>query len=195
MLKLTPDLLSPLGKLEDEHAHCRLICFFLDRQRSPSLADQLLKATLALIKVPREVTDDPSTSAIRVSREVVTREGRVDLQLESTALLAFIEVKVNTQQGASQLLGYQTALEARLLNRLKVLALLTLPGAAGPPEGLDCAHVTFRDLLSCWLPFALGNDHPSRYLASYLSSLGKLLMPSSSDESRALDLVEHMRTP
>jgi hypothetical protein len=129
-----------------------------------------------MIDTPAELVEDDNVAQAVVSTEVVIPGGRVDLQIESPSLLTFIEVKVDADEGPSQLQRYRVALEARGGQRAKVLALLTMPGADGPPPGLPCIHVNFVDLLACWLPFAraLGDDAQG-YLARYLSSVARLL--------------------
>jgi hypothetical protein len=200
-LEVSPDLLSPLGELRYEPAHSRLLGYFLDRRRVAGLADLLLEATLAMIDAPTEAIDSEDTSMAEVSTEVVIPGGRIDLQIESPALLAFIEVKVNADQGPSQLQRYRTALDARAGARAKVLAYLTLPGAEGPPTELACIHITFADVLSQWLPLTRSHDDASAYLARYLSSVARLLCYGAqgpfehwtfADQRRALDFVSQL---
>lgn len=200
-LEISPDLLSPLGELRYEPAHSRLLGFFLDRRRVAGLAEHLLEAMLAMIDAPTEAIDDGNISTAVVSTEVVIPGGRVDLQIESATLLAFVEVKVDATEGPSQLQRYRTALDARAGTRAKVLVYLTLPGAEGPPTGLPCVHVTFADLLSRWLPLTRVHDDASAYLARYLSSVARLLGYTGhgpfehwtfADQRRALDFVSQV---
>ncbi|WP_437611915.1 PD-(D/E)XK nuclease family protein [Sorangium sp. So ce834] len=200
-LEVSPDLLSPLGELRYEPAHSRLLGYFLDRRRVPGLAEPLLEAVLAMIEAPTEAVDDDSLSAAVASTEVVVPGGRVDLQIESPALLAFVEIKVHATEGPSQLQRYRTALDARAGARAKVLAFLTLPGAEGPPTGLSCIHVTFADLLSRWLPLARSHDDTSAFLARYLRSVARLLGYAGqgpfehwtfADQRSALDFVSQV---
>lgn len=200
-LEVSPDLLSPLGELRYEPAHSRLLGYFMDRRRVPGLAEPLLGEMLAMIDAPAEAADDDSVSAAVVSTEVVIPGGRVDLQVESPSLLAFIEVKVDATEGPSQLRRYRTALDARAGGRATVLAFLTLPGAEGPPAGLSCSHVTFADLLSRWLPLARSHDDASAYLSRYLGSVARLLGYAGegpfehwtfADQRNALDFVSQV---
>ena len=200
-LEVSPDLLSPLGELRYEPAHSRLLGYFMDRRRVPGLAEPLLGEMLAMIDAPAEAADDDSVSAAVVSTEVVIPGGRVDLQVESPSLLAFIEVKVDAAEGPSQLRRYRTALDARAGGRATVLAVLTLPGAEGPPAGLSCSHVTFADLLSRWLPLARSHDDASAYLSRYLGSVARLLGYAGegpfehwtfADQRNALDFVSRV---
>jgi hypothetical protein len=175
ILEVSPDLLSPLGELRYEPAHSRLLGYFLDRGRIGDLAGPLLKAMLALIEAPIEALDDDNIARAAVSTEVIVSEGRVDLQIASPALLAFIEVKIDAGEGPSQLQRYYTALGAHEGACAKVLGYLTLPGAAGPEMAAPCIHFTFAELLSRWLPHARTHDDASAYLARYLSSVARLL--------------------
>mgnify|MGYP000980169684 CR=1 FL=1 len=201
VLEVSPDLLSPLGELRYEPAHTRLLGYFMDRRRVPGLAEALLGEMLVLIDAPAEVADDDSVSAAVVSTEVVIEGGRVDLQIESPSLLAFIEVKVDAVEGPSQLRRYRNALDARARNKAAVLAFLTLPGVEGPPARLSCSHVTFADLLSRWLPLARSHDDASAYLSRYLSSVARLLGYAGegpfehwtfADQRNALDFVSQV---
>lgn len=200
-LEISPDLLSPLGELRYEPAHSRLLGYFLDRRRLPGLAEPLLEAMLDMIEAPAEVVDSDNVAAAEVSTEVVIRGGRVDLEIKTETLLAFIEVKVDASEGPSQLQRYRTALDAKAGGRAKVLAFLTLPGAKGPPTGLSCVHITFAELLSRWLPLARSHDDASGYLARYLSSVARLLGYAGqgpfekwtfADQRRALDFVSYI---
>jgi len=200
-LEVAPDLLSPLGDLRYEPAHSRLLGYFMDRRRVPGLADRLLLEVLAMIDAPAEATDDDSIAGAVVSTEVAISDGRVDLQIDTPRLLAFIEVKIDAAEGPSQLSRYRQALDKRAEKRAKVLAFLTLPDGESPPARLSCSHVTFDDLLSRWLPLVRSDDYASTYLAHYLCSVARLLSISGegpfenwtfADQRLALDFVSRL---
>lgn len=173
-LDVVPDLLTPLGLLRSEVAHCKFLEHQLSDAEHPEIAAGTMRRLLelALDTVP---WSDADLASATVRAEVgVGLAGRVDLGIDiADKLLVFVEAKVDATEGEEQLARYRKALDQRLAGRTGCLVFLTLPDTPTPAYDFDFKHITFRDLLLAWLPFTLVD--PNRYLASYLKSVAVLL--------------------
>ncbi|MCL2824465.1 MAG: PD-(D/E)XK nuclease family protein [Polyangiaceae bacterium] len=185
VLDTTPDLLSPMGMLTYEPAHSQLLAYFMNRSRVPErLAMHLLRDVYKMIGRDYKM-DDERISDAKVSTEVSLSNGRVDIGVRSRSLHVFIEVKIYASEGPSQLLRYGKELDQREDEGFDTdLILLTLCPAENRVHELEYDrpgqkrvyhHIAFHDLLPRWLPYACLQDHASAYLASYLSSVARLL--------------------
>jgi hypothetical protein len=172
ILEVAPDLLAPLSLLHYEPAHSRLISFLLDPRRN-EIGVALLKSFLALSHCPENVVQVEDLQDAKVTPEAQVTEGRIDIKVETSKLLAYVEVKVHAQEGPDQLMRYRKALN-RHSDRVTHLVYLTLPDAPGPTRSIACEQVDFRELLRVWLPFA-GAGSGGAYLARYLKSLARIL--------------------
>lgn len=198
-LGVSPDLLGPLGELRYEPTHSRLVAHFLNPLVEPALAPPLLGALFSQVDVP---VGDPSVLATaKVRGERLLPAGRLDVSIELEDHLVFVEMKVDASEGDQQLARYAEALELLRGTRRGTLVYLTLDEEDGTDEKVPHVHLSFRQLLLAWLPFAGAGSGPEQYLARYLKSvalvvgaagMGPFEAWSLGQQRRAIALVEEL---
>lgn len=180
VLELWPDLLGPLQQHEDEVAHSTLMAHFLSPLQSGEIGSACIKAFVDLLLTPtdEEPTALPDRFDMRDLKVQAERHlgkyGRVDISIESMNTIVFIEVKVGASEGRQQLSGYAKALEAlsAASARQPLLVFLTARADQAPSIKLAARHVTFRQLLSAWLPISVSGRTPEHlYLSLYLKTI------------------------
>jgi hypothetical protein len=200
MLDATPDLLGPLGELRYEPAHSRLVARFLGMAAEPILAPQLLHAFLTFVGAPQTAVDEDARSAV-VESERWLPTGRIDISIALPKHLVFVEMKIDAEEGADQLVRYGKALTAAKGSRDVLLVYLTRPEAEKSNSGVSHVHVTLDQLLLAWLPFAGPGTGSEEYLARYLKSVALLVGCagtgrfddwSITQQAAALELVESL---
>lgn len=204
-LEVEPDLLGPMGESRYEPIHTKLLAYHLDPVKGSELAPLLLKVLLAVVAEQcqehgfAQPSYSPGSEA-SVEPERVTSKGRVDISISLPETLILIENKIDATEGPAQLDRYHDALGELRGKRQGLLVYLTLPGAKQPKSSIPYVHLTFRDVLHAWLPFATqvggAADYLARYLKSIASGVLRLCRRGGFDrwsfrEQRAiLDLVE-----
>lgn len=180
VLELEPDLLGPMDHLRFETLHTRLFASLMNRERFPLFADDLLLAFLGLVAGMYEDLDETVTYAtVKRARVVPERtvppHGRVDLSIRLPRLLAFVEMKVDAQEGGQQLPRYRKALRSLTHDtRRDALLIYLTPENTKKPSVPPDAWLTYRDVLRAWLPTAAaGSTDEHRYLQRYLVSLAR----------------------
>jgi hypothetical protein len=174
VLDCTPDLLGPLGELRYEPSHSRLIARFMDVTLDSLVAPALLREFLKLGGADPALADGDVRQA-EVQPERWCRTGRIDISISLPKLLVFVEMKIDAEEGAEQLLRYSKELEALKGERDGLLVYLTRPGVDESSSTAKHTHVTLDALVRAWLPFAGPGVGPEEYLARYLKSLALLL--------------------
>lgn len=186
VLETTPDLLGPLGATRQEILHSQAIAWFLDVQRSGEVGRRCLAAFSTLVEdleqgssrgdIPErfEVGDLPS-----VATEVyVGSNERVDIVLQSARGIAFIEVKVDAEEGVRQLDRYgESLLAVTGADKNRWLIFLTADPSAETATKYPHRHLSFGDLLRAWMPIAAEQTTPGhQFLRLYLKSVARHLL-------------------
>jgi len=199
-----PDLLGPMRGRFDERLHTEVIAWALN-PRTEALGGRPLKRLLLRVNLLRAALGIDEPLPLSVATAVVTSEltigqyGRVDICVESDAMLVLVEAKVLAAEGESQLPNYIKAAQHRAAGRPWSVVFLTA-NAEQKPSVDDIPHLTLRELLADWLPVAAGgmsSDH--EYLCAYLASVARVVKVGSAGDfddwdfyarRRALDLLE-----
>jgi PD-(D/E)XK nuclease superfamily len=202
----SPDLLGPARGRFDERLHTEVIAWAVDPRRR-HLGGRPLIALMRRLELLRSKLghDNPLPFATPVPpTTVVTPEllihpyGRVDICVESDAMLLLIEAKILAAEGKSQLTRYRSAAAQRARGRPWAVLFLTSDGEQKPSVAVP--HMTLRELLADWLPVAAdGESGEHDYLRSYLASIARVVdvgAPGDFDDwdfytrRRALDLLD-----
>lgn len=178
-LEDAPALLGPLALSEDELAHSRLLGWAL---RLPGeLGDAVRGAWLKKLGVRAPVR------GWRVVNESTLGQGcRVDLEIEIPGRwLCLVEMKVGSNERDGQLPDYRGHLDAAC-EAAEIdgnLVFLTVKGDESVEE-VDHDTLSFRDLLTMWLPLVQlvrGLDAHAAYLASWLVSIARDLCDAAGE--------------
>jgi hypothetical protein len=115
--------------------------------------------------------------------------------------VVFVEMKVDSEEGENQLLGYRKDLDALRGLRDATLVYLTRPDAQRSSTTAEHVHVTLDRLLLAWLPFGGAGSGSEHYLSRYLKSLALVCASSGKgrfddwttvEQGAALDLIERI---
>lgn len=174
-LGATSDIFELLGLERDEVTYTRAIASFLNTRppcRYPGLSSQCGARLESLLR-----RKNPNLGELRLAQacskaeQTLGRAGRVDVALESTAAVVFIEAKIGAEERANQLEDYSRELDpSRLGGRQGVLVFLTARKDQVSPTATPHVHIFFHELLLAWLPLVLG-DQPSIDLRLYLKAI------------------------
>jgi hypothetical protein len=170
------DLLGMSNRARDEVSHTRVLSQLLDAGRDGS-RDSVRRACArrfeTLLRARGGLRETLGLESASARAEVwIAPRRRIDLTLSCPSALVFLEAKIDAAEGDEQLHDYAHALQERRLPRqTAVMVYLTerheQDAAAAPAH----VHITFRDLLACWLP-VLGLGLPGvAALASYLRTV------------------------
>jgi len=207
-----PDLFGPLRSRWDERLHTETISWALD-PRTPNLRGRPLELFMrrieALRKEQKERKEEGDSRELPFSTEKlgeitvrpevsVPPYGRVDICVSTPELLLYVEAKVLSGEGESQLPNYLKAAKQYRGKRMSEVVFLTADPEQEP--SVSVPHLTFRHLLADWLPIAVeGSSGEHEYLSSYLASVARLVgvgAPGDFDDwgfsarRGALDLLE-----
>lgn len=166
VLEDSPNLLAPLGDARTEVVHTKLLAWFMSQD------DPVGQACCAAFM---DGVGAPGDGDVLVEAEVRVASGcRVDLRLESDTALVYVEAKIATAERASQLDDYHAALKANKRRRQAPnLVFLTATREHTSASQVTHRHITFRDILRWWLPFALMRGPTAAYLAGYLVTVAR----------------------
>lgn len=165
-LEDTPSLLAPLELTRDERTHARLLAWAL--RRPGPLGRSLRGAFLALLDTKR-----PLDGWLVATERTLGPGCRVDLDLFVPGhWRCLVEVKVDASERDGQLDDYRALLDESVAG-LPIdgeLVFLTVDGREGET---DAAHLplSFRDLLTAWLPLCLDATPDALTLRQWLVSV------------------------
>lgn len=190
VLEVTPDLMRPLRREREEFAYSCAVAWLLDPARSPRLGRPCLDAFVRLVyDNESEAMDGFVLQNTRIEGDVSVKtemvldaENRVDIVIESTTHLLFVECKIDSEEGRDQLSRYDRALRTRTGPRAGRLVYLTATETAPESARVSFRHITFRDLLIAWLPIAAdatGTD--AAFLRMFLKSIAQALYGLAGD--------------
>lgn len=192
-LEVHPDLLSPLDDHRYEPSHSRLLGYFLSEDKSGGVGRRCLQAFLRVLNLD----DSPRHS---VQTEYSVQGSRVDVRIETTKHLIYLEMKIDAIEGDGQLAMYRKGLELEAGSKDPVMVFLTLPGAPIASSDTNVIHLQLDRLLRAWLALVDGGP-ATYYLAQYLKSVALVLGCASlgsledwpfSVQRQALTLVEDL---
>jgi hypothetical protein len=178
-LEVPTDSLGALGLGHDELAHTRLIASFMgaDTGTPPQIAAGCTARFVELI-MSRFTGDESMVMnaadlvAARVQAErSLGADSRVDVALESSTALLFVEAKIYAKERASQLDDYWTHLRSHGRGRKTAMVFLTWRSDQRASSQAPHVHTTFRDLLQAWLPVAANERDEADDLCRYLKAI------------------------
>jgi hypothetical protein len=162
----SPSLLAPIARGREEVTHARLLAWAL--ARPGKLGRSLRQSLLNLLDIAQ-----PVDGWMVHTESTIGPECRVDVDIRVPGRWrCLVELKVDAPERDSQLDDYRLHLDGACKDQGidGTLAFLTLDGREGDADA-EHTPLSFRALLTSWLPLALGSGTDELYLRLWLVSV------------------------